>query len=77
MSDKLSMALEERARREGRSLNRTAQDLLISALGLKEKEGMERNEDFREFAGMWSEEEASEFNASVETLSTIDAEDWS
>lgn len=61
------------AEQEGLSLNQIVKRLLREALDALAPT-RKREVDFGEFAGKWSEQEATEFNARV--ARTIDAEDW-
>ncbi|MCX7023869.1 MAG: hypothetical protein NT080_04535 [Spirochaetes bacterium] len=65
--------LRERARIEGRSLSRIASEILTKAAGLGES-GKKR--DLSRFAGTWSHEDATEFEATQGPFSAIDEELW-
>jgi plasmid stability protein len=64
-----------KARKDGRSINRTAVELLQQALGVGNGQGKKR--DLSEFAGKWSEEERRAFEHNVKPFERIDAEVWS
>ena len=68
--------LGKRARAQGRSLNRTAQELLRIAMGLPGAKGIDRTDAFRDLHGTWSEEDLREFNERVADLGRIDPADW-
>jgi plasmid stability protein len=64
--------LEKRDRAGGRSLNRTAQELLRMALGLQGTPAIDRTEAFRDLYGTWKEEELREFKARIAEFERID-----
>jgi len=72
----LAEALERRARREGRSLNRTSQDLLRAALGIESARSLDHTDSFRDLCGTWDESQLQEFNQAVATLEQVDPADW-
>jgi hypothetical protein len=72
----LAGKLEQRARERGQSLNRTAQDLLRSALGLKGPQGFDRTDSFLDLFGTWNEEDVREFEERVADLNRVDPVDW-
>ncbi len=68
--------LRSRAQAEGLSLNRMAKNLLAQALGVVPPDTNARRENFEEFCGVWSEEEAREFEEAVVGLVRVDPGDW-
>ena len=68
--------LEQRARDQGRSLNRTAQELLRTALGLQRGKGTDRTESFHDLFNSWNREELLEFNKRSEDLGRVDPAEW-
>jgi plasmid stability protein len=72
----LAEKLEERARERGQSLNRTAQDVLRTALGLHGKQEVDRTEAFLDLFGAWDEKDVQEFNLRVADLNRVDRADW-
>ena len=69
----IDAALRERARREGKSLNRVALDALTEALGLGEEQP--RRRDIRQFLGTWAEDDP-ELQRALEDPRRIDPELW-
>ena len=59
------------SRREGISLNKATIRLLEGSLRKPA-----RNSDFDEFFGIWSKEEADEFDAELTRMRQIDSADW-
>ena len=72
----LAEALEQRAHAEGRSLNRTSQDLLRAAIGLESARHPDHTDFFRDLWGTWDEAQLREFNRRVATLKQVDPADW-
>lgn len=76
LDDELIAEIEKRAKLEGNSLNKTIKSLLKNALGIEEKE--DHSEDFKEFFGIWSEEEYQEFHRALKETGAedINPDDW-
>ena len=74
LDSELDFHLRKRARKEGKSLNRLIKELLRRALDLDKQ--LERSTAFDEFCGVWSEEEAREFDKAIFDTRRIDTEDW-
>lgn len=68
--------IKEKAKRQGLSLNKTIKSLLEKSLGINRAPGGDHREDFLEFFGAWTEEEAMEFEQSIADFEKVDAEDW-
>jgi len=64
--------LRARSKREGKSLNQTALDLIAAGLQLRGEERRHRDLDF--MFGSWVEDPS--FNAAVQAQHQIDAELW-
>lgn len=62
------------AKKSGKSLNKTAIDLLNKSLGVSESSRKKRS--FSACAGTWSEEDVKEFDANIKVFETIDPEVW-
>ncbi len=74
LEDALAQKIEEYAREQNTSLNRAAQGLLRQALGLEK--GRRSQPDFREFSGIWSENEYKKFNAALADFESVHPDDW-
>ncbi len=76
----LDAAVEKRirakAKRDGRSLNRTLKELLARSVGVSPAPAADHRADFAEFCGIWTPEDAREFKAATADLERIDQEDW-
>ncbi len=68
-------AILERAKKEGKSVNKIVKELLARALGLGERPPDKRSE-FADLCGVWNDKEASEFMKTIADLEAVDAKDW-
>jgi len=66
--------IRDEARRTGQSINRTLKRLLAEAVGCSAARPRKR-EDFSEFCGIWTEEEAREFEEAIADQEEIYPED--
>jgi hypothetical protein len=76
LDDPLDRLIREKAKNEGLSLNITIKNLLAEALGLSPKQGEERKKDFLDLFGVWSEQDAREFNKRISDFEKIDPGEW-
>lgn len=76
LDDELARRIEEKARTEGVSQNKTIKKLLREALGLTSEQVRDRREAFQELFGCWTKTEAREFEHAIKDFERIDAEDW-
>ena len=74
IDENVEKALAERARREGTSRNKLVKRLLAGALGLDDAQ--ETHDEYRDFLGLWSQEEAEAFMARQRENESIDPGDW-
>ncbi len=72
----LAKSLEERAKREGASLNRTIKSILRSALGLNKPAPIDHRNDFKDLFGTWSKEEGKAFDARTSGTRQINPSEW-
>ena len=74
----LEQAIRQLARRDGTSLNRAALKLLRRGAGLPDGQGDGRNigDALDDLIGSWSQQEADEFNRSLEHFESVDESDW-
>ena len=75
LDDRLSRRIEEKARTEGRSLNRTIKILLEEAIEPK-VDAAARRDAFIEFLGVWKRRDVEEFEAATADLEKIEEDDW-
>ncbi len=76
LDDSLEAMIQERAREEGLSLNKTVKKLLRKALGLEPDGNGDRKADFAPFCGVWSKADAADFEKKTEDLRKVDPRDW-
>jgi len=76
LEDETYEMLEELARREHTSINKTAKKLLRRALGVEDSSVAERRKRFEKFLRTWTKEEAAEFEEAVRVFDEIDEESW-
>jgi len=69
--------IRERAKTEGRSVNKIVKELIANSLGLSDKKKRNDNrEEFADLCGVWTKEEAARFLESIADLETIDDKNW-
>ena len=76
LDETLARVLEERARREGVSINRLVKKLLRSALGLEKAPEPDHRDEFLDLFGTWSDRETADFHGRIEELERIEPQDW-
>lgn len=74
ISRELDEKIQKRSRELHLSQNRTVKKILEDSLRKTSSE--ERRKQFEEFCGIWTKEEAREFDKLIEDNRTIDEEDW-
>ena len=75
IDEETEKAIGERAKSEGKSVNKIVKELIGKALGLGNKPPDNRAV-FEDLSGVWTEAEEREFLASVADLETTDERDW-
>lgn len=68
--------IEERAKTDGRSLNKTIQSLLEQSLGIRRPKEPPHLAEFSEFLGKWKPSDRSNFEKVTRDLRKVDDEDW-
>jgi len=76
LDDSLEAMIEEKAREEGLSLNKTVKMLLRQALGLAPGGNGDRKPDFAEFCGAWTKADEAEFEKNIKDMGKVDRRDW-
>ena len=76
LDDRIARRIEEKAKAEGRSLNRTIKILIEEAIEPKVSVAATRRSTFSEFLGVWKRHEAEEFASATADIRRIDKEDW-
>ena len=72
----LSQSLAAYARRERKSLNQSAKELLSSALGISEPRRTDHSADLERFFGAWDDETANRLRKNLDAFSAINEETW-
>jgi plasmid stability protein len=75
VDDEIEKKIGERARSEGRSVNKIVKELIAKALGMGDKPPDNRAM-FEDLSGVWTEEEEREFTDSIADLEKTDEKDW-
>jgi len=68
--------VRQKAEDEHKSLNQTLKELLAESVGVSRKRADVNRARFERFCGVWSEQEADEFDAAVADLQRVDPRDW-
>lgn len=76
IDENLHKLVQEKAGAEGLSLNKTIQALLEEALGVKPKNLGKHYDEFKEFCGIWSEEDGLDFEEQTREFCQVHTEDW-
>ena len=74
IDDALNERLTLESRRQKKSKNQLIKELLAREMGLPTGQGY--SDDYREFCGLWTAEEARQFESTQTENSKIDPEDW-
>jgi len=75
IDEDMGKKIGERAKIEGKSVNKVVKELISRALGPGTSHP-DRKEDFTDLCGVWTQEEAAEFMSSLSDLETADPQDW-
>jgi plasmid stability protein len=75
IDEDMERKLGERARGEGKSVNRIVKELIAKALGMGDRPPDNRVM-FEDLSGIWTEAQEREFLDSIADLETTDEEDW-
>ena len=68
--------IRERAKSEGRSVNKIVKNMIADALGLGGKKKKNKAGEYADLCGVWTKGETDQFLKNIEGLETIDPEDW-
>ena len=74
LDKQLDILLRKKAKEEGKSLNKTIQDLLRQSLNLGKAPKLDKA--FQEFCGIWSEKDRKEFEEAISDMENVDPGDW-
>ena len=82
LDSRLESLIRQKAADKKWSLNKTIQHELLNKFGFvdrtqtKQEKILDRTERYKEFFGMWTKEEAEEFEKNTACFSVIDPNDW-
>jgi hypothetical protein len=76
LEDSVEALIQQKAREEGLSLNKTVKMLLRQALGLAPGGNGDKKADFSEFCGVWTKADEAEFEKNTKDLRQVDPRDW-
>jgi len=68
--------IKQRADADGISVNQAVKKLLEEALGVKTSRSSRHAEDFREFLGLWSDQEFDKFEQTTQDMGKVNDGDW-
>lgn len=77
LSDELDQLIREKANKHNTSLNKTIKQLLEDSLGINKEKRTDHQEDFKDLCGVWTKQDAKEFEAVTLEFSQVDPRDWS
>jgi len=75
VGEEAAKLIQKRAKGEGRSVNKVMKELIDRSLGLDPRK-IDNRQEFADFCGIWTAEEAKGFLESIGDLGQIDEGDW-
>lgn len=72
----VDILIREKAKKEGKSLNKTIQSLLKKSFGLEAVNENDRKKDFLDLFGVWDKNDEKEFINNTKMFDKIDNGDW-
>jgi plasmid stability protein len=70
-------AIKQRAKTEDKSVNKVVREIIARSLGKGgHQSAADKRAEFADLCGVWTEEEADRFLASIEELEIVDPGDW-
>lgn len=75
LDDDLDRKLRQTAKKEGRSINKTAKDLLRKCLGMTAA-SVDHRGDFIDLFGSWTGADVAEFEEATGDLREVEPKDW-
>jgi hypothetical protein len=76
IDDQMARMIEDEAKKRGTSMNKVIKSLLAQSLGMKPPAEGAHHEDFAEFCGVWSSDDAAEFASMHADFERVDPDDW-
>ena len=75
IDEEMEKMIRERAKTEGRSVNKVVKELIGRSLGVGDSK-KDKRQEFADLCGIWSKDEAERFLEAVADLEKADKEDW-
>jgi len=76
IDSQLAQLIKSKAESEGLSINKTIKKILETALGVKPQPPQKNMDDFKEFCGVWTDDELKAFEENTSEIRVVDSEDW-
>jgi hypothetical protein len=76
VDEPLAELIKSKAQSEGLSINQTIKKMLESSLGVKPRPPGSARGEFKEFCGIWSDADLTEFKEKTKQLRKVDPRDW-
>ena len=76
IDSQLAELIKSKAESEGLSINKTIKKILETALGVKPQPPQKNMDDFKEFCGVWTDDELKAFEENTSEIRVVDSEDW-
>jgi hypothetical protein len=76
IDEPLLSLVREKAKSQKMSINQFLKNLIEKSLGYKKEEKARYFDEFKDFCGIWSKEQRSEFENNIKEFEKIDLEDW-
>ncbi len=76
IDDSVYEVIKNKAKAEGKSINKTVKKILEEATGVKPAESMKHESEFVEFLSVWTKEDLEEFKKNTRDFEGIDEEEW-
>jgi hypothetical protein len=76
IDSQLAELIKSKAESEGLSINKTIKKILETALGVKPQPPHQNMDEFREFCGVWTDDELKAFEENTSAIRVVDSEDW-
>jgi len=76
LEDSVFALLKERAKEQDASVNTTVKGIIEQALGVRRARQQPHRNDFKEFCGMWSQQEYDEFREATADDRRVEPKEW-
>ena len=76
LDDTLDRLIRKKAKKQGKSLNKTIKTLLEESLGIDKKKPSDNRDDFMDLFGIWTKQQAKQYLSTLTEFDIIDKEEW-